>query len=385
MGLSRPVVALAAAALMSFTLGSIHAFSLFIAPLEARLVASRAEVSLVYACALLCLTAAVLVGHRLFGRVPAGPFALAVGLIGASGLLLAAQAEALWLVVVGYSLLFGGANGLGYGFCLQIGSRALPARAGLAMGLVTAVYALGATSFAQLFALLIDQEGAPFALRAVAAVLVANAALSGALLYWSRIKALAVSGQPSRGAIAFDRTFWRLWAGYGLAVAAGLMALGHAAGIVAAAGGSAAQLVTGTMLIGLGNALGGLAVALVADRWALGRLLAGLPLFSAVCLLGQTLVSGGQSALAGLTFIGLAYGAIIALYPYAVARVYGPARYPSAYGKVFTAWGLAGLAAPYLAGLLYDTTGGYQTALLLAALAAAASAGLTFRLSVPDS
>ena len=374
--------ALAAAVLLSFMLGSIHAYSLFIAPLEAKLDAGRSEVSLVYSLALLCLTAAVLVGHRLFRRLSPGSLTLLVGLSGASGLMIASFGQSLWQVILGYSLLYGAANGLGYGFCLQMGGRALPARAGLAMGLVTAVYALGAASFAKLLDLLIAGGGAALGFKVLAVALLATAVFSAALFRWSRVEAVSDGAAVAAEPVRFDRLFWLLWSGYGLAVAAGLMALGHAAGIVAAAGGTLAQILAGAMLIALGNAFGGFAVAAVADRVPPGRLLWTLPLLSALALAGQAAVDGGVAALIGLTLIGVAYGAIIAVTPYAVARFYGAARYPAAYGRIFTAWGLAGLIAPVFAGLLYDLGGGYRLALIFAALAAAAASGIAFLLVV---
>ena len=376
--------ALAAAVLLSFMLGSIHAFSLFIAPLEAELAAGRSEVSLVYSLALLCLTGAVLVGHRLFSRLSPAVLAGLVGIAGASGLMIAAIGQSLWQVILGYSLLYGAANGLGYGFCLQMGGRALPARAGFAMGLVTAVYALGAASFATLLDLVIAAGGAALGFAVLAVSLLVVAALSAALFRWSRVEAVADRAAVSAGAIGFDRLFWLLWSGYGLAVAAGLMALGHAAGIVAAAGGTPAQVLAGAMLIALGNALGGFAVAAIADRVPPGRLLWILPLLSALALAGQAAVDGGLAALIGLALIGVAYGAIIAVTPYAVARFYGASRYPAAYGRIFTAWGLAGLIAPVFAGLLYDLGGSYRVALVTAAVAAGGASAIAFLLDAKD-
>ena len=45
-----------------------------------------------------------------------------------------------------------------------------------------------------------------------------------------------------------------------------------------------------------------------------------------------------------------------------------------AYGRVFIAWGVAGLLAPWSAGFIYDWQAGYQSAMLIAALLALASA-----------
>jgi OFA family oxalate/formate antiporter-like MFS transporter len=73
------------------------------------------------------------------------------------------------------------------------------------------------------------------------------------------------------------------------------------------------------------------------------------------------------AAIVCLGVIGFCYGALIAVYPYTVALAFGPRLSAQAYGRVFTAWGAAGLAAPWLAGYLYDSSGNYYAALLVAA------------------
>ena len=55
--------------LVTFVLGSVHAFSVFIAPLEALLRLPRAEISLIYSLALVALTVSVLVGYRIYHRL----------------------------------------------------------------------------------------------------------------------------------------------------------------------------------------------------------------------------------------------------------------------------------------------------------------------------
>jgi OFA family oxalate/formate antiporter-like MFS transporter len=74
-----------------------------------------------------------------------------------------------------------------------------------------------------------------------------------------------------------------------------------------------------------------------------------------------------------LAIAGFAYGAIIAIYPVAIAACFGEdgAR---AYGRVFIAWGVAGLLAPWCAGVIYDARGEYDLAMLIAALVALLSA-----------
>ncbi len=93
----------------------MHAFSVLVTPLELRLDVGRGRVSLVYALALVVLTVAV----RVFGDLPylvrnAPLVASGVGLVAWSGLLLAASTSSYLFVVLGYGVIFGAANGIGY-------------------------------------------------------------------------------------------------------------------------------------------------------------------------------------------------------------------------------------------------------------------------------
>jgi OFA family oxalate/formate antiporter-like MFS transporter len=66
------------------------------------------------------------------------------------------------------------------------------------------------------------------------------------------------------------------------------------------------------------------------------------------------------------------------LFPYPTVTAYAVSYYVGVmaaarvYGLVFTAWGLAGLVRPWLAGYFFDVSGSYSMALWLAALAALA-------------
>jgi MFS family permease len=53
--------------------------------------------------------------------------------------------------------------------------------------------------------------------------------------------------------------------------------------------------------------------------------------------------------LAALLVVGSCYGGLSALVPAATADVADPAEFGRVYGRVFTGWGVAGLAAPVLA------------------------------------
>ena len=102
-------------------------------------------------------------------------------------------------------------------------------------------------------------------------------------------------------------------------------------------------------------------------------------LISAASLGVLAFASSPTTALVLLVLIGLGYGATIALYPAITLSYFGPSQMARIYGRVFTAWGVAGLVAPWAAGRLYDLGGDYTTSCLVAtgvALIAAATAAM---------
>ena len=365
---------LLAAALLAAVLGSVHAFSVFLDPLEQQLGASRAMVSLTYSFALLSLTGAVLWGHVLYARTTAARFVLMTSAVAALGAVIAALGNSLPLIWLGYSLIFGAANGFGYGFGLQIAAQANPDRKGFAMGVVTAAYALGAVAAPPIFAAVTAGYGFAGAMLTLVAILAITGVNCAMLL--ARAKARFDAAPPANVAQATPPRILPYWLAYGCAVFAGLMAIGHAAGIATSLQPTAAAWIA-PAVIAICNLTGALIGGRLSDLVPGKALLTALPLLSAFGLAGVALAS--PIYLPALGAIGFAYGAIIAIYPAVIAQRFG-VQGPRLYGRVFTAWGFAGLAGPWLAGALFDLTGGYTIALLIAAALAAISSVAASRL-----
>ncbi len=364
---------LLASLLVSLVLGTVHAFSVFLEPVEARFAVGRSEASLTYSLALVALTFGVLIGHRVYERLAPAGLALLLLLAAAGGLLLAAWAASLPLLWLGYSLIFGLANGLGYGFALQYAAQANPARGGLAMGLVTAVYGLGAALAPLPLWAALSLGGLQAGFAGLAAAMLAAAIPAFLLLRRADLPFHASSPLVETPPAEARREVALLWVGYGAGVAAGLAAIGHATGIARAGGLGEAAVQSAPVAIAAANTLGGLLGGLLTDRVRPQRLLAALPLLSAGALLWLALGPSGWPLLAALALVGFAYGAIIAVYPAAIARRFGAVAGVRVYGRVFTAWGAAGLLAPWAAGLLYEASGHYRLALLAAACLALVS------------
>lgn len=368
---ARAAATLMALALLACVLGSVHAFSVLVDPLVAAFGASVTSVSAIYSLALVSITVMVRVGHRFYALGSGAVIVLALTAIAVAGVLLAGHGNSLMLIWLGYGVLFGAANGVGYGYALQLAAQVSPGREGLAMGGITAAYAIGATLFPAIFDRALD-GGVVGAMNMLAGVLAIVGAVTVALLVWSGAR-FQGAGSGSAAPKAPTRQIVLLWCAYGMAVLAGLMTIGHAVGIARSLGVAEAMLVAAPMLVAVCNMGGSLTGGWLTDRMPSRVLLTVLPLVSALAL-GALALNMPLPVLGALGVIGLIYGAVISAYPAAIARRFGVAAGVPVYGKVFTAWAVAGICGPMLAGVLFDATESFRLALGVAAALSCVSA-----------
>ncbi len=317
-----------AASLLSTVLGSVHAFSVFLEPLELAFSASRSAVSFTYSLALVTLTCAVLLGPRIFARWSAARLVLVTGTVAAVGTFLAGIANSLPLVWLGYSVIFGAANGIGYGFGLQISAQVNPGREGLAMGIVTAAYALGAIVSPVLFAIAVEVSGFALAMFAMSVVLICTGLISATLMHHARARFISSNATAdSKPTATKDQQL--LWVGYFGAVLAGLMVLGHAAGLLAVLRPDLPGWVISST-----NLVGSLVGGRLADKMPLGVLLSGLATVTSLSLVGLVLIGPIGGVILGLGLVGFAYGGTIAAYPAVIAKLFGLQDSARVYGPM---------------------------------------------------
>ena len=365
--------ALLGAALLSFILGSLHAFSVLLLAMETEFDVSRSTASMTYSIALASLAAAVLLGHKLYDRLAPPAYVAMTGTLAAAGCTLAALSPSSALVWIGFGLIFGGANGLGYGYALQFSVRALSERKGFAMGIITAAYALGAVIFPLPLRVAVETGGWKAALLFLALCLLVFSALSALALLRSRFVYTPNIETPDGFNEGNGRQIVWLWLGYCGAVIAGLMVIGHATGLAASRGGGTFWIVTAPIVIAAANMAGSLLGGVLTDRMGGRSVLAFLATLSGVTLLVMAIATQLTTTVIGLAIVGFAYGGTIAAYPAYISIRFGTATGTIVYARVFTAWAAAGLLGPSVAGLLFDRYQNYQLALLLAALAAVIS------------
>ncbi len=68
----------------------------------------------------------------------------------------------------------------------------------------------------------------------------------------------------------------------------------------------------------------------------------------------------------GLVATATGYGLLASAMPTLVGSLFGKHVFAHFFSIVFTAWGVAGLVAPWIAGVIFDNTGSFDAAILAA-------------------
>jgi MFS family permease len=222
-------------------------------------------------------------------------------------------------------------------------------------------------------------------LGVIAAVLL-GAGIVGALLLKLSGARVAGAAEPREG--LFDnflterpRIVIALWVGFVFLGLGGLTAVSHAAGIAVDYGLPQGETYLGAMLVNLGYIAGALSAGYLSELFGGRRVLIAMGALTAAPFFLLYALPSGPMSLITLACVGAAFGAGTSCYPVTLVSYYGLARMPAIYGRVCTSYGVAGLAAPFIAGALHDLGGNYDLAVLLAAIVGVA--GLVANAALP--
>lgn len=388
----------AAAVGIHLSIGSVYAYSVWKAPIEALTGWHGAQISLGFSLAILFLgLSAGFLGGWIDRLGPKRSSLLAALLFGA-GLLTAGLAihhRLLWGYYLGYGAI--GGIGLGIGYVAPVATlvRWFPDRRGFATGLATMGFGFGALLAGPLIARFSTTLGVP-----------ATFTLLG-LLYLTvmSLSALALRNPPADWADRFppppgtpaappspahalsprqafrSPAFLLLWALFFLNICCGIALISIASPMARDMTGmslQAAAAMVGAM--GLFNGLGRIGWSAASDR--LGRPLTWL-LFYLLQIAAFLLLPRLTAPLPFQTAVFViitCYGGGFATAPAFLGDLFGTRHLSALYGALLTAWAAAGLAGPQLVSRLRESTGSYQSVLTLFALALAA--GLLLQLTL---
>jgi len=359
--------AIAAATVLNLPLGSLYAFSIFLKPLEQSLGVSRAELSFVFGLATVGFIVGMNLAPSLFRFLSPARLVLLCAASNTAGLALAAAATSVWELAFGYGVLFGVGGGVAYITVQQGVNLVVRSRLGLLNGYIVSLYPAGAMLSAPIFGGAIAAWG----LRPTLAGLAAALGVTGLVSAWLVVRSgmtLPQGGQTRSEAPAERKllVFCQLWLVFFLAAAAGLTVLSQAAGIIAAYGGSAALALFATTYITGCIAVARLAGGWLIDRFAAPVVMAGAHAFALAGGVVLTLWPGPLVSVFTLAMVGMGYGIVSGSTAAAVTVYWSIRAYGRIASRLYVAWCVAAISLPIVAGRLFDLTGDYRTAILIA-------------------
>ena len=365
--MQRAWAAIVAATLINLPFGSLYAFSVFLKPLEQSLNATRSQLSIVFGVATVVFTLAMLLAPRLFAFFKAPLLVVLCTIAGAGGIVLAALADSLVMLGLGYGLLFGLGGGVAYIAMQQGVNFMLKGNHGLVNGYIVSLYPGGAMIALPLFGWALGQFGLRATLLGLAGCMLLTGVLAACFVVFAGVRLVqphdptAASGsRPPR------RVFWQMAIVFFLAAAAGLMVLSQQVGIIAAyEGGTLLAIYGGTAITGAVAAarLGG---GWLLDKFSVPAVMSFAHVWSLIGAIGLTLFPAPWMAAIGLGMIGMGYGFISGSVAGGVAYYWPSADYGRIASRLYIGWCIAALSLPVLAGHLFDLTGGYETAIVVA-------------------
>ncbi len=372
---------------MNLALGTLYAWSIFVAPLEKEFGWKRAQTSAVFGIAVVVFALSFIVAGRLQDKF--GPFwiSLTGGVLVSLGFFLCAYTHSLNYLYVCFGVIGGLGNGFGYATPIPVMAKWFPDKRGLAVGLAVAGYGGGSAIFGPLANLyLIPAYGVHNTFMILGMIFLVMTLIGAFLLHnppagykpagWMPApasKAAATTYDFSPGEVLRTPAFYFMWVAYALGCLAGLMVISQLVPFAKSMKIPSEALQTLTIFVGaIGNASGRILSGWMSD--ALGRLNV-LRLMIGISMIAMPilyLVGGNVLALYVMVFIVYwCYGTQLSVNASTTSDFWGTKNAGINYGMLFTAWGVAGYFGAKIGGQMYDKYHNYQMAFYTAGILAA--------------
>jgi MFS family permease len=177
----------------------------------------------------------------------------------------------------------------------------------------------------------------------------------------------AAAQSPPQPVSLSDPVFARLFAVFFLSASAGLMVLGQAAAMLHAYGAGAGMAAAATTVITAVLAASRLAGGWLVDHWQMRSVALGANLCAFAGAVLITLWPVPLSALFALSLLGAGYGLMSGASAGYIPRLWPRDLFAAIAARLYVAWCLAAVCLPVLAGWLFDLTGSYRAAVMVAA------------------
>lgn len=377
--------------------GAVYSFGAFVLPLGTEFAVGRAGIASIFSGAVFVLFLTGAFSGMLADRIGPRPV-IAIGVLAITlGLVGAAMAREFTHVLLCYGLGVGFGVGFVYVPAISAVQPWFDRRRGLASGIAVTGIGVGTLAMPIIAGQLLGFMNWREVFLVIAAVMFVLGAIATCVIENDPgARGLAadggVAGGPDPGAplanehlrpILRSRPFVLFYSASAILSVPVFIPFVHLVASAEDLGVGRAHAVAILGLIGLGSTAGRFIVGGFADRLGRRRALIGMLGGIGVSYLAWLAATGAVMLSLFALIFGVCYGAYVALSPALLADYFSGPKLSSVIGMQYTAAGLGSIVGPVLAGYLFDVTGRYTLALLVAVACSVLACALVTRMPEP--
>ena len=393
---------LIASSLINLCIGSMYAWSVFAAPLAAKLSAllgttlTAADLAIVFTVTNSIGPITMISGGYITDKL-GGP--RAVILIGGSmfgvGMLLTGFATTLTQVIITYGLLVGLGLGMAYGCTINNTVKFFPDKRGLVGGIATATYGLSSVLIPPVANALNKSVGVSmsFVILGIAFLVIivtcsmfiikcpADYVPEGFVPKVAAVPGKVQTADKNWKQMLADPVFYIMIIMLTCGAFSGLMITSQASPMAQRmAGMTVGMAATAVSVLALFNAAGRIVAGTLSDRFGRVTVLRGAFVLEILGLAMLLMTGEGDTFMfmAAVSVIGICFGALMGVYPGFTADQFGGRNNSVNYGIMFIGFAVAGYFGPSTCGRILGSTGSYGTAFIVSAVLAVVGIALSF-------
>lgn len=376
---------------VNLCLGVLYTWSVFAAALSSQLHWTKTQTQFPYTLACLIFAACMIPGGRMVDKIgPRWVVTLGALFVGA-GMLLSSATTSIAGITVGFGILVGAAMGFGYAAPTPAAVKWFqPHKKGLIAGLVVAGFG-GASIYTAPLTNYLLQFGIQRAFFVEGIIFFAVMIVLGQYLSLPPAGFVPYGGPPpdtkaaaaassrrdyAPGEMVKTPQFYFLWLMFLFGASAGLMIIGQLAIISKVQGGINWGYIL-VAILAVANAGGRVGFGALSDKMGRTNTMLLVFVIQAINMFLFVNYRTAPTLLIGSILTGAAYGACLSLFPSTIFDFFGLKNGGLNYSFVFTAWGIASLIGPIIAGRAIDLTGSYGAAYTISGVLMLVAAGIS--------
>lgn len=381
-------LSLAASCLINLCIGALYAWSVFAGPMAVYLsdVLGRemtaADLAIVFSVGNSFGFITMIGGGFLNQKIGPKWVIFAGGILFGLGFLICGFAQSVGMLVVGYGLFSGLAMGLAYGCTISNSVKLFPDKAGLVGGIATAAYGISSVIIPPIANACIGTMGVSKAFMVFGIVIVVIVGVASQFIIACPNGFVPYGWTPktpekkSETSSVEDKNWQQMLktpAAYVMMImlffgaVLGMMVISQASSIAQSMiGMTAAQAAIVVSVLALFNTAGRIVAGMISDRIGCINTLSGVFVLSIIGI-GILFVSSSTVPFyIGICIVGVCFGSLMGVYPSFTSEVFGRKYSSVNYGIMFIGFNMAGLVGPMIISSIFNKTGSFRNAFVVA-------------------